>query len=315
MSETIDLSIVVPVYNGAASVPKLVEALTALPFDGQMEIVLVDDGSPDNSGDVCEKLAAASDRVPVRAVLHSRNFGEHNAVLTGLREARGDIVITMDDDLQNPPEEVLKLWQAMRDGDDDVIYGVFGQKQHAGWRNLGSWLANATADLVLDKPKGLYLSSFRCLRGEIAKAVSAYRGPYPYVDGLIFQITRRARGVRVEHLPRANGASNYTLRRLIRLWLIVLMNFSTLPLRLSALLGLAMSGVGFLGLIAVLGEYFLFGVPITGWTSIMSVVLLFFGMQMMILGLIGEYLGRVFLTVNERPQSNVRRITDRRDDL
>ena len=115
MSETIDLSIVVPVYNGAASVPKLVEALTALPFDGQMEIVLVDDGSPDNSGDVCEKLAAASDRVPVRAVLHSRNFGEHNAVLTGLREARGDIVITMDDDLQNPPEEVLKLWQAMRD--------------------------------------------------------------------------------------------------------------------------------------------------------------------------------------------------------
>lgn len=308
------LSFVIPVYNGAATIVRLVEALDQLEIEGGKEIVLVDDGSADESAAIISDLAAADRPTPVRAVLHSRNYGEHSAVLTGLRQTRGDMVITMDDDLQHPPEEVLNLYRAVRERDLDVVYGTFeDHKQHSSFRNLGSRLANLTADLVLDKPKGLYLSTFRCMRGDLARAIAAYDGPYPYVDGLIFQYTKRAEGLAVDHLPRLDGVSNYTLRRLVRLWLIVLMNFSTLPLRVSALLGISMSGFGFLGLLLVLGEYFLLGVPVTGWTTIMSVVLLFFGMQMMILGLIGEYLGRVFLTVSGRPQSNVRRIIDRRD--
>lgn len=309
------LSIVIPVYNGAATVGPLVEALDAIDIEGGKEIILVDDGSADDSAVVCEALARAERATPVRAVLHSRNYGEHNAVLTGLRQTSGSAIVTMDDDLQNPPEEVLNLYRTLVDRDLDVVYGTFTEKkQHSLFRNLGSRLANLTADLVLDKPKGLYLSSFRCIRGDIARTLAAYDGPYPYVDGLVFQYTKRVEGIEVAHLPRKVGGSNYTLRRLVRLWLIVLMNFSTLPLRVSALLGLGMSGFGFLGLLLVLGEYFLFGVPVSGWTSIMSVALLFFGMQMMILGLIGEYLGRVFLTVSGRPQSNVRRTIDRRDD-
>lgn len=315
VTESYALSIVVPVYNGAKTVGPLVAALSALEIEGGMEIILVDDGSPDNSAEVCEGLAKAGGKVPVRAVLHSRNYGEHAAVLTGLRQVRGRAVITMDDDLQNPPGEVLKLYHAREEQDADVVYGTFAEKkQHSAFRNLGSRLANLTADCVLDKPRGLYLSTFRCMTRATAEAVARYEGPFPYVDGLIFQITRHAVSVEVEHLPRAEGASNYTLRRLVRLWLTVLMNFSPMPLRISSMFGLAMSGLGFLGLAMVLGEYFLFGVPVTGWTSIMSVVLLFFGMQMMMLGLIGEYLGRLFITVNDRPQSNIRRVIDPRDD-
>ncbi len=143
------LSIVVPVYRGAATVGRLVEALSDLLPAGELEIVLVNDGSPDNSGDVCRELLTTA-RVPVTYIEHARNYGEHNAVMTGLRHVRGDFVITMDDDLQNPPEEVVKLYNHARSGDWDVVYTRYAVKQHDGWRNLGSRFANAVADRLLD---------------------------------------------------------------------------------------------------------------------------------------------------------------------
>jgi len=301
------LSIVVPVYNGAQTVGTLVRALAALGIAGGHEIVLVNDGSPDDSLAVCRRLAAEL-ALPITVVSHSRNFGEHNAVMTGLRHARGDYIVTMDDDLQNPPEEVKRLYEHTRDNDHDVVYTYYATKHHARWRNLGSAFHNRIADFLLDKPKGLYLSSFRCLSAFVARHVVAYDGPFPYLDGLILQTTQSIGRLEVGHLPRAEGRSNYTVRRLLRLWLSMALNFSVMPLRVATLFGFVMSVLGFLGLIAVVVEA-LAGETPSGWGSILVIVLLFAGAQLLMLGIAGEYLGRLFLTVNKRPQAIVRDVT------
>jgi undecaprenyl-phosphate 4-deoxy-4-formamido-L-arabinose transferase len=298
------LSVVIPVYNGAATIGELVHALAGLDVPGGLEIVLVNDGSPDNSDAVCRRLVATAN-VPITYVEHARNYGEHNAVMTGLRHARGDYAITMDDDLQNPPEEVLRLFLHCRDGNYDVVYTRYAEKQHAAWRNLGSRFANRVADLLIDKPKGLYLSSFRCMSRIVIDGVTRYEGPFPYVDGLIMQVTQRIGTLEVRHLPRAQGRSNYTLKRLVNLWLNLAFNFSLLPLRLAVLLGLTMGVIGGIGALYVIGHA-LFGSPPEGWASTMVVVLLLSAAQFLILGIVGEYLGRTFQTGNRKPQGIVR---------
>ncbi len=302
----IGLSIVVPVYRGAATVGALVEALSALRPEGGIEIILVNDGSPDNSGDVCRALAASA-TVPLIYIEHARNFGEHNAVMSGLRHARGRYVITMDDDLQNPPEEVTRLYDHARLGGWDVVYTRYAKKEHDGWRNLGSRFANGVADMLLDKPKGLYLSSFRCMSAFAVEQVARYAGPYPYVDGLLMQVTQRLDSIEVKHLPRAEGRSNYTLKRLVLLWLNLATNFSVLPLRLAILAG---AGLGLLGLLAAAFVVIeaLMGETPSGWASMMTVLLLVSGVQFLILGVLGEYVGRAFLSANGKPQGVVRQV-------
>ena len=307
---SIGLSIVVPVYRGAATVGRLVDALSALRPAGGIEIVLVNDGSPDNSGAVCRALAAAA-TVPLTYIEHARNFGEHNAVMTGLRHARGAYVITMDDDLQNPPEEVLKLYDHARLGGWDVVYTRYARKQHEGWRNLGSRFANRVADTLLDKPRGLYLSSFRCMSAMVVAEITRYRGPYPYVDGLIMQVTQRIDSIEVLHLARAEGQSNYTLKRLVLLWLNLATNFSVIPLRLAIFAGLAMGLFGLLGAALVTLEWLISGTP-EGWASNMVTMLLLAGVQFLILGVLGEYVGRAFLSANGKPQGVVRDVIDAR---
>ena len=303
----IGLSIVIPVYRGATTIGRLVEALSALHPAGGLEIVLVNDGSPDNSADVCQELVQRA-TVPLTYVEHARNFGEHNAVMTGLRHTSGAYVITMDDDLQNPPEEVVRLYDHARLGNWDVVYTRYAIKQHAGWRNIGSRFANAVADRLLDKPKGLYLSSFRCMSAFVVRSVTRYQGPYPYVDGLLMQVTQRIDSIEVRHLPRVEGRSNYNLARLVRLWLNLATSFSLAPLRLAVYAGVFMALLGTAGAVATIVEaLFLHDTP-SGWASTMTVIMLVAGVQSMILGVLGEYVGRTFLSANGKPQGTVRSV-------
>jgi undecaprenyl-phosphate 4-deoxy-4-formamido-L-arabinose transferase len=301
------LSIVVPVYRGAATIARLIDAIARLRPDGGLEVVLVNDGSPDNSAEICLDLVRR-EPVPITYIEHARNYGEHNAVMTGLRHARGAYVITMDDDLQNPPEEVLRLYDHARLGGWDVVYTRYARKEHAGWRNLGSRFANKVADWLLDKPKGLYLSSFRCMSALVVRAVAHYRGPYPYVDGLIMEVTQRIDSIEVRHLPRAEGRSNYTLKRLVRLWLNLATSSSLAPLRLATYAGLGMAALGTIGAMATIIEALVAHNTPSGWASTMTVILLVSGVQSMILGVLGEYVGRTFLTANGKPQGIVRLI-------
>ena len=312
MSDVPALSIVVPVYNGAGTVGELVGALRALDIPGGLEIVLVVDGSPDNSLDVCKKLAAAPGP-PVTVLSLSRNYGEHNAVMAGLSRARGAYTITMDDDLQNPPGEVKRLFEYARDGCYDAVYTYYDEKKHAAWRNLGSRFTNWCADRLIDKPRGLYLSSFRCLSAFVCEhIVATYEGPYPYVDGLIFQVTQNVGRLQVRHLPRIEGRSNYTLARLFRLWLSMFSNFSVIPLRFATLFGIAFGTLGALAAIIVIVEAISAQRAPQGWASLMVAVLVLAGVQLVVVGLIGEYLGRMFLAVNRKPQYVVREVYRRK---
>jgi glycosyltransferase involved in cell wall biosynthesis len=309
----VGLSIVVPVYNGAATIAMLVETLSRLEPHGGLEIILVNDGSPDNSDEICRGLLQSA-RVPLTYIEHARNFGEHNAVMSGLRRARGAYVINMDDDLQNPPEEVVRLFDHARNGNWDVVYTRYATKQHAGWRNLGSHFANRVADVLLDKPKGLYLSSFRCMAALVVREVTQYNGPYPYIDGLIMQVTRRIDSIEVRHLARVEGRSNYNLTRLVRLWLNLATSFSLFPLRLAIFAGAVMAALGALGAVATIIEALFLNRTPTGWASTMVVLLLVGGVQSMILGVLGEYVGRTFLTANGKPQGAIRTVARSDDD-
>lgn len=301
------LTFVVPMYNAAATIGALVHDIEQLQIDGGHEIVLVNDGGMDDTLAVCRQLVRAA-RVPVTVVEHARNFGEHNAVLTGWRHARGAHIVNLDDDGQNPPREAVRLWQHAKATGADVVFGHYETKQHAMFRNFGSWLTNRVTDWALDKPPGFYLSSFRCVSAFVARQVVAYAGPYPYIDGLLLQVTQRIDSVVVEHEPRRLGASGYTWRRLLRLWLSAWLNFSLLPLRLATFAGLATAGLGLVASVVILWLWFVNRGPAYGFGWLMSAFLIFSGTQLVMLGLIGEYLGRMFLTVNQRPQAIVREV-------
>jgi undecaprenyl-phosphate 4-deoxy-4-formamido-L-arabinose transferase len=303
------LTFVIPLYRSAETIASVVTDIQNLTIEGGHEIVLVNDGSPDRTSEVCRRLIAASrGDVPITLVEHARNFGEHNAVLTGWRHARGAHIVNLDDDGQNPPAEAVRMWQYAVEHGLDVVFGHYQAKQHAAWRNVGSWFTNRMTDWALDKPKGFYLSSFRCVSAFVARQVIGYAGPHPYIDGLILQVTQRIGSLRVRHEPRRAGVSTYTLRRLVRLWMSAWVNFSLLPLRVATVLGLLVAVFGLFAL-GIVGWLWLQGLgPQYGWGWLMAGLLIFSGTQLVLLGLIGEYIGRMFLAVNQRPQSIVREV-------
>ena len=246
-------------------------------------------------------------KIPLTVVDLARNFGEHNAVMAGLHHARGRHVITMDDDLQNPPSEVLKLLGHAQATGADVVYTWYQSKEHAAWRNLGQPFHQPGRRPAAGQAQGPV--SFELPLHERASwsaRSSAYDGPFAYVDGLILQVTQRIEKVEVLHLPRAMGRSNYTLRKLVRLWMNMFVNFSVMPLRISTLTGMGLSILGGVAAIFVTIEAVVLQATPRGWGSIMAAVLLLSGVQLMILGIVGEYLGRMFLTANRKPQFIVR---------
>src|SRR5438094_8899723 len=246
-----ELSLVIPVYNGSRTIGPLVEHTTKIFGSISFEIVLVNDGSEDDSEMVCCKLADkfAQD---VTFVQLSRTFGEHSAVLAGFTQARGRYVAVLDDDSQNPPEEVVRMLDELKRKNYDVVYGHYIEKKHSWFRNLGSRFNDRIATLMLHKPKDLYLSSFKVINRFLVNEIIKYRGPYPYTDGLIYRVTRNIGQIPVEHRVSQTGSSRYTLRRLVRLWLNMFLNFSIKPLRISVYVGLLASCLSIVLLVAIL---------------------------------------------------------------
>ena len=302
--QEVRLSIVIPVFRAERTIRPLVCTIAdCLAGVCDFEIVLVNDGSPDDSAAVCRELADTHGCVKFLNL--SRNFGEHNAVMAGLNHCDGDYVVIMDDDFQNPPREILRLLSEIRKG-YDVVFSQYAVKQHHFLRNLGSRLNDRVAVLLLDKPRDLYLSSFKILSRFVVNELVKYDGPYPYIDGLVLRMTRNYSRVLVTHDPRRVGRSGYTVRKLIALYLNMFTNFSILPLRLASCAGLATSALGL-----VLAVYFIIeriidpSVP-AGWASMIVSMFLIGGIQLFGLGMIGEYLGRLYLKDNGRPQFVVR---------
>ena len=301
------ISIIIPVYQGGKTITRLTDELVSNLRSYELEIILINDGSTDNSHELCLALFKKYETI-VKYIWLSRNFGEHNAVLAGLSHITGDYAVIIDDDFQNPPEEIQKLVEkAVRDR-LDVVYSYYAKKHHSLLRNLGSYFNNLMASYLLSKPRNLYLSSFKCISSFIAREVIKYKAPYPYIDGLILRSTRNIGKVLVRHEQRKWGKSGYTFKKLVRLWLNMFMNFSIYPLRMSTFLGVFFSLLGLgLSIFLIIDKIMHPDIPV-GITSILVAILIFSGVQLVILGLIGEYLGKLFLANNQTPQYVIRRI-------
>jgi undecaprenyl-phosphate 4-deoxy-4-formamido-L-arabinose transferase len=305
----IDISVVVPVYRSSATLAALVARLRdVLGKTGRRyEIVLIDDGSPDDSWRVLQTLQSEHPG-EVTAVQLMRNFGQHNALMCGFRHSSGKYVVTMDDDLQNPPEEIPKLLAALDERQLDVVYGRYRSKKHAVGRNVGSRVVNAFFRTVFRIP--VTVSSFRALRREVIDSILSYTLNFTYVDGLLAWNTQRFGEVEVDHQPRGDGRSGYTLAKLVALALNLFTNFSVLPLQVASATGFLAAAAGFAIGAYYLVEYLLSNIAVPGYASTIVAVLVLGGLQLLSLGMIGEYVGRLHLNMNRKPQYTVRQILE-----
>lgn len=299
------LSAIVPVYNGAKTIQPLVsEIIKEIGSKYVLEIILINDGSPsDNSAYVCAEIA--KNESIVKFIDLSRNFGEHNAVIAGLNYCTGDCAIILDDDFQNPPQEILKLVAELEKG-NDVVFSSYEKKEHHVLRNMGSQFNNYVASALIKKPLDLYLSSFKAINRFLIDEIIKYKGPYPYIDGLILRSTTRYASVLVDHDKREDGESGYTVTKLISLWLNMFTNFSVLPLRIATIIGFLFTFISFILIILITIEHISNPSLPIGWASIIISVFLLGGVQLFAIGMVGEYLGRLFLNSAGKPQFIVR---------
>lgn len=293
------LSVIIPVYNSEKTIRPLIEKLQATLSAISFEVVMVNDGSRDRSEVVCRQLSESYSNV--RFISLRRNYGEFNAVMCGLNWAYGNYCVMIDDDFQNPPEEILKLVEMAESGEYDVVYTYYARKQHSLGRNLGSRLVNWLTSYLLNKPKDLYLSSFKLIRQEVVQEIIKYHGPYPYIDGLVFRITRNIGTVQVAHQKREEGASNYTFNKLVSLFLNILFCYSSLPIRLFVPIGVGLFSLGFL-LLLFLTIQWVIGPDPKGWQVVTATIIFIGGIQCMLLSVLGEYIGKSFMAQSGQPQ-------------
>jgi undecaprenyl-phosphate 4-deoxy-4-formamido-L-arabinose transferase len=301
---SLGLSLVIPVYGSEKVLPELVARLRQVldqidHLRDNYEAIFVCDCSPDHSWEVIQAL---STQYPwVRGISLRMNAGQHNALMAGFAKARGATIVTMDDDLQHSPADIPALLDELSRG-RDVVYARFKARKHAGWKVLGSQFNDLAAGYLMQKPKGLYLSPFRAMKAAIRDDILRYQGPYVYVDGLVLSVTRNIAMVSVEHHDRYAGDSGYGFKKSISLWLKMATNFSIVPLRITSLAGIGFASIGFLLALAFVVQRFTINVMPVGWSSLIVAILIMGGVQLLALGILGEYLGRVLLTLNSRPQ-------------
>jgi glycosyltransferase involved in cell wall biosynthesis len=299
------LSVTIPVYRSALILPELVTRLRSVLASHAVsyEIILINDCSPDGSWDVIQKLA--SQYSEIKPINLMRNYGQHNALLCGIRAATGDVIVTMDDDLQHPPEELPKLLEELERG-YDVVYGTPEQEQHGLGRDLASWVTKLALQHVMGAEIARKASAFRAFHAQVAKAFTHYQGAFVAIDVLLTWGTNRFSMTTVRHETRRTGVSGYTLRKLLVHAANMMTGFSTVPLQFASLIGFLFTVFGFGVLAFVLGRYLVLGTSVPGFPFIASIIALFSGAELFAIGIIGEYLARMHFRMMERPSYVVR---------
>lgn len=304
-------SIVIPCYNSSHTIRQVVldtikelEQLKRTPY----EFVLVDDFSPDGGATAREISALADELDCVTAIELARNVGQHNAIMAGLNYAQGEVIALMDDDGQTHPSQLNSLLSSIDEG-NDVVYGYYPEKKHSGFRRFGSWFTHMTVRILIGKPKDMKTSSYVVMRKYVRDNIIKYPAHYTQMQGLILRTvsTEKIASVPIQHFDRAYGTSNYTIRKLLGLWSNIA-GFSIVPLQISKRLGIFISACGLLGIIILIIKKLVNSTKILGWTSTMMTIIFFSGIILLTLGIVGEYVGRMFLTMGNYPQFVIRDI-------
>lgn len=307
------VSFVIPCYRSSQTIGRVVEEIdtTMKELAGYgYEIVLVNDASPDDTFEVIRTLCAG--RRDICGVNLAKNFGQHAALMAGFRHARGDVVVCLDDDGQTPAGEVGKLLARLEEG-YDVVYARYVHKQHSLFRNFGSRINDQMTRIMLGKPKELYISSYFVMKKFVVRELIRYENPFPYVIGLVLRTTKKIANVEVTHREREIGTSGYTLGKLLGLWFNGFTAFSIKPLRIATVVGVVSACGGFLyGIYTIVKKFVNPAVPV-GFSALMAALVFFCGLILMMLGMIGEYIGRIYISMNNSPQYVIRECVDGRD--
>lgn len=299
------VSVVIPCYNSQESIKHAVE-LTIAEFRKMpqytYEFVLVNDYSKDDTYGSIKELAA---KYPcVKGVNLGKNFGQHNALMAALHYTEGDLIVGMDDDLQTHPSQMYKLLDKIQEG-YDLVYGDYAKRKNSFFKNLTSKFNKVTSRILLGRPKDIVSSNYWVITRRVRNEVIKYTNYNPYIDAIFYRVTSNIADVTIEHHKRVQGSSNYTFSKLVKLWLAY-WNFSVIPLRISAVLGILFSGAGFLMAVITFIHQLIAPSSTLGWASLMCAMLLFFGCVLLVLGIIGEYLGKIMLCINNTPQYIIR---------
>ena len=297
---TKNISTVIPVYNSMESLVLLTSRLCKVlqEHSDDYEIVMVNDGSRDSSWRVICELADSNSRI--KGVNLMRNYGQHNALLAGIRQAKFDVIVTIDDDLQHPPEEIPKLLEKLNEG-YDVVYGTAKKKKHGFSRNIASQITKLSLQTIMNVQIAGKVSAFRVFYTSLRKAFGTYNSPSPSIDVLLSWATTRFSYVEVEHEERKSGKSNYTFLKLLSHALTMATGYSTLPLRLASILGFTFTAFGIFVLAFVFSRYIIHGSPVAGFPFLASIVSIFAGVQLFALGIIGEYIARMYTRTMDKP--------------
>lgn len=306
-----EISVVVPVYKSHECVAELVRQVSDALKNFDWELVMVNDCSPDTSWQ--EILKASEKESRVLGINLRKNGGQDLAILAGLNSASGKWVVIMDDDLQHSPYDIPKLYNEAQKG-FDVVYADFKQKKQKLWKNLGSALNGKVSELALGKPKGIYLSPFKIINGDVVKEMCKLNNLFPYIDGLIFQITKNITQVNIEHHKREYGKSNFTLIKSIQVFLRMMFGFSIFPLNLAVYTGFISAILGLVLAVYYFVKFMLGLETLTGWTSLIVVILILGGLILLALGIIGRYLGQMYLTINKSPKYIIKETTSNNEE-
>lgn len=300
------VSFVIPCYRSEKTLPGVIEEIKdamAKLSEYCFEIILVNDSSPDNTWKTIEQLS--KDNENITGINLAKNFGQHAALMAGMRESDGDFVICLDDDGQTPANEVGKLLAALEDN-HDAVYARYGNKKHSAFRNMGSKVNELMTRVMLGKPKELFVSSYFGVKKFVVEDMIRYQNSYPYVIGLVLRATKNIVNVDVQHREREEGRSGYTLKKLLGLWFNGFTAFSVTPLRIATVIGVGCALIGFAYGIYIFVRRLLDPNMVMGFSSLMCVILFVGGMMMIMLGLVGEYIGRIYISLNNSPQYVIR---------